>query len=155
MDTEPNQISNGHHGLILTTQVKNHHPMWLKRAVTLPGWQEHVARFWKKPGPPPYWTDSIWAWKLFRASENFEAVVTGSERCALMFASLKNIARWRKVPLILIECLWDLPESGMKRLLKRPWLRLVVRSAHKIVVHTRRHRRTVLVRRLGVLFYND
>lgn len=123
---------------VLTTQIKNGDPKWSERVEILPGWPEHVRQFWKKPKGPTLWTEIRWGVRLFAASRRYPAVITGSERCALIFAVLQTSLRRRKVPHIMIECLWDVPEPSVARLFKKYWLHLVMISASRIIVHTSR-----------------
>lgn len=122
----------------LTTQSKNCHPAWIARVEMLPGWQEYVERFWKTPRRPTFWNDFRWALRFFSASKRYPAVITGSERSALLFAVMQTCMRRRPVPHILIECLWDVPNSRLTNLLKRLWLLMVLRSVAQVIVHTSR-----------------
>lgn len=121
---------------VLTTHHKMDHPLWTSRTVLLPGWRDYVERTWKRR--PRLRDDFRWAWRLFRYSRRFDVVVTGSERPSLIFAVLQRIARRRRTPHVLIECLWRLPTRGLASFLKRAWLRLIVGSVQGIAVHARR-----------------
>jgi len=108
---------------ILTTHAKKHHPAWLARAELLPGWQDYVQRTWRKPGAQSFLQDLRWAWRLFRASRRYDAVVTGCEHPALLFALMQRFLRFNRAPHIFIQWMWNLPEERLRRLLRRLYLR--------------------------------
>ena len=119
---------------ILTTHFKRYHPFWRERTVLLPGWQTEVERAQEDPSRNTYRRALYWAWKLFAASRDFDAVVTGTERMALMFALLQRLTRRQRVPQVLIECLWHLPDTPVRRFLERMKLRLLIGSVSRIVL---------------------
>ncbi len=122
---------------ILATHEKGHHPKWLERVVLLPGWEQEYKRTWRRPEAYSWRNDLAWAWRLFRASRDFDVVVTGSERPSLLFALLQKFLRRRRVPHIFIECLWNLPEAPRwRRALKRRFFRAVASAASRVVVHS-------------------
>jgi glycosyltransferase involved in cell wall biosynthesis len=120
--------------IILTTHHKNYDPRWRSRVVILPGYIQEWQRFGSHL---PVTKSLLWGWRLFRLSRQFHAVVTGSERLALVFAALQNLRR-HKVPHIFMQSMWDLPESRIARFVKRVLFRAVVGSASHVVVFSRR-----------------
>jgi glycosyltransferase involved in cell wall biosynthesis len=119
---------------ILTTHHKNCHSSWRRRTTLLPGYIEDWKRF---NGTLPITKHLVWGWKLFRLSKRFQAVITGSERLAFVFALLQKFRR-HKVPHIFMQSMWDLPQSGMQKLLRRGLLRAVVGTASLVLVYSRR-----------------
>ena len=119
---------------LLTTQDKNYDPLWCSRAVVLPGYLEARKR---KPKGLSRIDDCIWGWKLFRTSSHYKAVITGSERPSLLFGLLQKL-RFRKVPHIIMQSMWNLPGAGWKRPLLRFFLRTIANSACRVVVYSRR-----------------
>jgi glycosyltransferase involved in cell wall biosynthesis len=81
--------------------------------------------------------DLVWAWRLFRLSHEYDVVLTGNERFCLIFALLQATFRRRRVPHVLIDCLWNWPESSWRRALRRGLWRLVVSSVTRILVQSR------------------
>jgi glycosyltransferase involved in cell wall biosynthesis len=119
---------------LLTTQQKSYDPLWCSRAVVLPGYMEALKRNAKG------WSlidDCIWGWKLFRTSSRYKAVITGSERLSFIFAILQKF-RFRKIPHIFMQSMWNLRASRWKRPFIRILLRLTVSSASRVVVYSRR-----------------
>jgi len=130
---------------ILTTQHKNYDPMWRRRTRLLPGYIEDWERF---RGTLPIARHLVWGWKLFRLSNCFQVVITGSERLAFVFAVLQKLRR-HKVPHIFMQSMWDLPTSRVQRLFKRALFRTVVSSASRVLVYSRRQLE-LYPRQLGV-----
>jgi glycosyltransferase involved in cell wall biosynthesis len=120
--------------VFLTTQQKNYDPMWRSRAVLLPGYIEDYDRFKRML---PLRKQLAWGWKLFRLSRSFQAVITGSERFAYMFAFLQKFRR-RKVPHIFMQSMWNIPSSRIQRPFRRALFRTIVSTASRVVVYSRR-----------------
>jgi glycosyltransferase involved in cell wall biosynthesis len=129
---------------ILTTHPKGHYNRWIEQAVLLPGWLQAVEQ--ADPHPLGFWRSLWWGWKLFRASRDFDAVVTGNERAIQVFAMLQQMARLRKKPHILIYAFFDLPQRGLRRFLKRAYFRWLITASSRIVVYS--HRRIELYSRV-------
>src|SRR4051794_19736752 len=123
---------------ILTNQTKKNHPLWLSRVELLPGWISELDRSNSDAGTRSYGNEFGWAWKLFRASRNFEAVVTGSERSAIAFALLQLMLRRKRKPHVIIYTHWNLEASPFKRRLKRLLYCLLCYSASRIIVYSER-----------------
>jgi len=126
---------------ILSTRNKRNHPQWLQRAELLPGWQADVDRNFfasRASGSNPLARDLKWAWKFFRASRNYDVLLTGSGRLALIVALLQRFVRGkRRVPHVLLECLWTLPQGRLARWKRRLLLRWVADATDRIVVYAR------------------
>jgi glycosyltransferase involved in cell wall biosynthesis len=130
---------------ILTTHHKNYDPIWRSRTILLPGYIEDWER---SRGQLPITRHLAWGWKLFRLSSCFQAVITGSERLAFVFAVLQKFRR-HKVPHIFMQSMWDLPLSRVQRLFKCALFRTVVSSASRVLVYSRRQLE-LYPRQLGV-----
>jgi glycosyltransferase involved in cell wall biosynthesis len=123
---------------VLSTQQKKFHPRWTERTDLLPGWLESLPLRTRRSPAAALAADLRWAWRLFRASRPYPVVLTGSERAALFFALMQRLLRRRPVPHVLLECMWNLPEGGLRRVIRRAFLRTVTRSVDRIVVWSRR-----------------
>jgi len=125
-------------GKILTTHAKRSNPFWYTRAVLLPGWDklEDLARRTGK-GPNPL-ASIYWGWKLFRESRSFEAVATGAEHPAHVFAFLQKTFRNKKRRKIhvLIDFPWNPPGNKFKLALKRLQWRHEITVIDRIVLHS-------------------
>jgi glycosyltransferase involved in cell wall biosynthesis len=106
--------------------------------------------YWKKTGWRNFGSlplaDFYWGWKLFRASRQFDAVFTTSERASRIFALLQ-LTRPRRVPHIQMEFFLEFPRSRRLRALKLALFRLEQRSVTKIVLfssaQTERYRKVL------------
>lgn len=123
-------------GRILTTHPKSGDRLWCERTVLLPGWLDEVERSRGQPGS--LWRSLYWGWKLFRASGKFDAVVTGCERAVHVFALLQKLARRKKVPHVVLYVFFKLPDSGLKRALKRLYFRQLIEATSRIIVYSHR-----------------
>lgn len=125
---------------ILATHNKKNHPAWRRRVELLEDWEAATRKNWRvrKSAVSRLCGDLRWAWKLFRASRMYDAVLTGSERPALMLALMQKLARGQaRVPHVLLECMWNLPEQGFGRWKRRLLLRWVAASTDRIIVYAR------------------
>jgi glycosyltransferase involved in cell wall biosynthesis len=94
--------------------------------------------------------DLRWAWKFFRARNNYDVLLTGSERPALILALMQRILPPEaRVPHVLLECMWNIPDSGLGRWKRRLLLRWVAEAVDRIVVYAR-HQSDAYARLLGV-----
>jgi glycosyltransferase involved in cell wall biosynthesis len=137
---------------ILTTHPKDNHPLWLQRTELLPGWLEEVARTGERP--MGYGSSLVWGWRLFRASRNVDAVVTGFERAWWVFAVLQHLTRRRRVPHIMVYVSFVLPKRWLLRAVKRVYYRyvldrLVLRAVSRILVYSR-YQIDLFARALGI-----
>lgn len=123
---------------ILTTQTKKDHPYWLARTVLLPGWRAKLNRTRQILDGKWHWTEPYWGWKLFWASRNFDAVVTGSEHSALIFTLLQSLFRKKKKPQIVIYTHWNLPDSPLARWLRCVEHRYQARAVARVIVYSGR-----------------
>jgi glycosyltransferase involved in cell wall biosynthesis len=123
---------------ILTTYQKDYHPMWESRTEQLPGYEKKVLRTWQKPHLYSLREDFFWAWRLFRTSKHYDAVLTGNERTSLIFALMQRLLRREKIPHILIDCLWNWPGGRWERWRKRVLLRWITSAVSRILVQSRR-----------------
>jgi len=109
----------------------------MKRLVLLPGWEQEYKRTWRKAGAHSLRNNLGWARRLFRASRDFDVVVTSSEQLSPLFALTQKLLRRKRVPHVFIKCLWNLPEAPWwRRALKRHFFRAAASAASRIVVHS-------------------
>jgi len=134
---------------ILTTYTKKDHPMWLGRVELPPGWREEAARAWGKPERQSLHRDLKWAWRLFRVSRTYDAVVIGSDRMSRIFAMFQLFFRRRRVPHLYIDWLCNLSGGRLKRWLQRVHLRWAILGASRTIVQGR-HEITAHADELGV-----
>lgn len=121
---------------ILATQNKHDHSLWLGRVELLPGWREELDKI-RGEGEPEIeslLTNLKWAWRLFRASRNYDVVVTGSDRMSRIFATLQLFFRRRKIPHLYIAWLCNPFGGRLKRRLLRIHLRWSVLGATRAIV---------------------
>lgn len=126
---------------ILATHDKRNHPQWFQRVEFLPGWQDDVDRNMLTQrilGSSPLSRDLKWAWRFFLASKHYDVLLTGSERLALIVALLQRfVRRQSRVPHVLMECMWKLPQGRLARWKRRLLLRWVASATDRIVVYAR------------------
>jgi glycosyltransferase involved in cell wall biosynthesis len=125
---------------ILATHHKKNHPAWRRRVELLEDWEAASRKNWRvrKSAVSGLCEDLRWAWRLFRVSKTYDVLLTGSERPALMLALMQKLARGRaRVPHVLLECMWNLPENGFGRWKRRLFLRWVAASTDRILVYAR------------------
>jgi glycosyltransferase involved in cell wall biosynthesis len=121
---------------ILTTHSKRSNVLWQERTVLLSGWadtvEKDVARTGRECG---YWEALYWGCKLFHESKHYEAVVTGSERPAHVFAFLQRLFRRKKrVVHVFVDFPWNPPARGLGRILKRVRWRIEIGAVDRIIV---------------------
>jgi glycosyltransferase involved in cell wall biosynthesis len=91
-----------------------------------------------------------WAWRFFRASKRYDALLTGSERLALFVALMQSFVRGkRRVPHVLLECMWTLPQGRLARWRRRLLLRRVAEATDRIAVYAR-HQIDVYAKLFGI-----
>ena len=111
------------------------------------------GRFWGEnttfvgPNKPPPWLvrriGKRWAYnlsgvlaglRLFARRRHCRGVVTDGGSSGMLFAWLQALCPWGRKPHVLIDCLWELPESTLRRWLKVLRIRLAAGSVHRFVV---------------------
>ena len=116
---------------ILTTQHKHWVPVWRDAVEMMPGWDE--------AGKFSGFKTFLWAWKLFRASRHYDAIVTGSKRPEHIFAALQWLLRRKhRVPHTFIYAGWNLPRSKWKAWIKLQLYRAYWRGVSRIVIFSKR-----------------
>jgi glycosyltransferase involved in cell wall biosynthesis len=108
-------------------------------------WGEHTT--FVGPKQPPGWllrlagnrwahnlTGAAAALRLFARRRHCRGVVTDGGSSGMLFAWLQALCPWGRKPHVLIDCLWDLPDSPWRARLKALRVRLAARSAHRFVV---------------------
>lgn len=129
------QADTAERATFLTTHAKRKHPGWAARTVVLPGWQNELDRIWPNPGGLVW--NLRWGWKLFRASRDFDAVITGSEHVAHVFAALQWLLRRprRRVVHVLVDFPWAASPGHFTLTWKRIQMRVEARTITRIVAH--------------------
>ncbi|HEV2178544.1 MAG TPA: glycosyltransferase family 4 protein [Terriglobia bacterium] len=122
---------------ILTTTIKDKCPLWGEQTEVLPGWREEVSRTWLKRQKAPWLRDLSWAWKLFRASHRYDAVVTGYEQPSVLFGLMQRLARRKRVPHVYLYLYPNLPSGRIRRWLKKLIFRAIMQEARAVVVFSR------------------
>jgi glycosyltransferase involved in cell wall biosynthesis len=124
---------------VLTNQTKRDLTCWLSKVVLLPGWYDALKNSETSSHGRAIFSDVKWGWRLFRASRQFQAVVTGSERSALWFVLLQLVLiPWRRRPHILIYTHWNLPWNPLLRFIKIAQYRFLAVCVSRAVVYSRR-----------------
>src|ERR1017187_7382596 len=128
---------------VLVTHKKQYLASWVRRVEVLDGWENEIREAWHVKRSPIYllYRDLKWACRIFRMSRRYDAVVTGSERPALLFALMQRIARRHRVPHVLLECMWNVPQGSVARRWRLTLLRRVAEAVDRIVVYARHQRR--------------
>ena len=123
---------------ILTTYAKMRHPAWIGRVTLLEAWDQEVRRTWRKPMPATYLLrrDVAWAWRMFRVSRSYDAVITGSSRAELLFAVMERFSGRRRPVHIFINWYLNLPGSGLSRRWRRALQRCAGLAAARILVES-------------------
>ena len=121
---------------ILTTYNKRGHPVWMRRVdlmedfdAEVAGTRNRLASFVSQAE-----RDMLWAWRLFRRSRQYDALVLGSDRMSRMFAILQLFLRRRRVPHIYIDWLCNPSGGRIKYALQRAHLRLAILGASRAIV---------------------
>ena len=79
-------------------------------------------------------TGVLAALRMFARRQHCQGVVTDGGSSGMLFAWLQALCPWGRKPHVLIDCLWELPESGWRAWLKTLRIRLAARSVHRFVV---------------------
>ena len=125
---------------VLTNQTKKGKPYLLQRASLLTGWSQELERRRQSPRRVWYWGDLYWAWKLFSESRRFDAVVTGWEHSALLFAVLQLCFRRRRKCHFILYTNWRTPQSSFLRRLQMVKYQTLSRAVTGFVTLSRRQR---------------
>ena len=122
---------------ILTTYAKNRHPAWISRVELLEEWHEEVRRTWKKPLSEGYRLrrDLVWACRIYRAGQGYDAIVTGSDRAELLSAVIERFFGRRRPRHVFIDWYCDLP-AGPSRWWRRRLLRWAALAGARILVQS-------------------
>jgi glycosyltransferase involved in cell wall biosynthesis len=124
---------------ILTTYAKARHPAWLRRVELMEDFDAEMARTWGKPQPAFYQLgrDLLWAWRLFRRSRRYDAVVAGSGRMSRLFAIAQRLLRRNPVPLVYIDWYCNPTGGWVRRRVQRVAVRWALLGASKALVQGR------------------
>ncbi|HEV2488860.1 MAG TPA: glycosyltransferase family 4 protein [Candidatus Acidoferrales bacterium] len=117
--------------------IKDRVPWWGQRTELLPGWREYVDKTWRKRERSSVFDDLRWGWRFYRASKHYDAVVSGYERPAVLFALLQRFCRRQRVPHVFLYVSFNLPESRLAKTLRRLLIRQIIAVACRIVVHSK------------------
>ncbi len=137
---------------ILGTHNKKNHPAWRQHVELLEEWEAASRRNWRvrRSSVVQLYDDLRWALKFFRVRKNFDALLTGSERPALVLALMQRVLHPQaRVPHVLLESMWNLPEGGFGRWKRRLLLHWVAEAVDRIIVYSR-HQRAAYASLIGV-----
>jgi glycosyltransferase involved in cell wall biosynthesis len=123
---------------VLTTHNKKYHVGWYGKTTLLEGWQKEWDLRKSNPRRHRLLRDIYWGWKLFRLSRHYDAVATGMERPARIFAVLQRILRRRRVPHVVIQYVLNEPPNPFLRAIKRIQNRFEGGGFTRIVVYSRK-----------------
>jgi len=79
-------------------------------------------------------TGVLAALRMFARRRHCQGVVTDGGSSGMLFAWLQALCPWGRKPHVLIDCLWELPESPWKAWFKALRIRLAARSVHRFIV---------------------
>jgi glycosyltransferase involved in cell wall biosynthesis len=79
-------------------------------------------------------TGVLAALKMFARRRHCQGIVTDGGSSGILFAWLQALCPWGRKPHVLIDCLWELPDSRIRAWLKALRIRLAARSVHRFVV---------------------
>src|SRR6185437_15230267 len=111
------------------------------------------GRFWGDnttfigPNKPPPWllrlagkrwgynlTGLLAGLRMFARRRYCQGVVTDGGSSGMLFAWLQALCPWGRKPHVLVDCLWELPQSPLRAWFKMLRIRLAARSVHRFVV---------------------
>jgi glycosyltransferase involved in cell wall biosynthesis len=111
------------------------------------------GRFWGDnttligPSKPPDWLLRLigerWAYnfagmlaglRLFARRRHCQGIVTDGGSSGMLFAWLQTLCPWGRKPHVLIDCLWERPDSPLRAWFKKLRIRLAARSVRRFVV---------------------
>jgi glycosyltransferase involved in cell wall biosynthesis len=121
---------------ILTAYAKGGHPAWISKVSVPPelliGWRQDRG---KELGPlKKLLHDLTWAAWMFRASQNYDVVYTGSDWVGLFFAIGQRLMRKKRVPHIFIDFLVTIGHGPSKASIRRLLYRLAVQGSCRVLV---------------------
>lgn len=105
---------------------------------------QDVSPTWKsytdyKPTPSSSYLAAIrYALELYRVRKNYECVILGAWKTDFCFAMLQAILPFKRVPCILIDCIWYESKNKIKQNIKKFFLKLLDAGVDKYVVWARR-----------------
>jgi glycosyltransferase involved in cell wall biosynthesis len=79
-------------------------------------------------------TGVLAALRMFARRRHCQGIVTDGGSSGMLFAWLQALCPWGRKPHVLIDCLWEMPESRWKAWFKALRIRLAARSVHRFVV---------------------
>ena len=121
---------------ILTTYPIPQSPLWQKKTHLV------APRSEEKKGLLGWWGFRDWtlAFRLLRVRGKFDVLITGAEREDCLFAILQGIVPGRKIPHVMIDCLWKYETNPFRYWMKRLSLQGVARSVNTFVVWSKEER---------------
>jgi len=87
----------------------------------LPGWIEEVERAWKSKRSAGLLADLKWAVSLYLNAPKYDAVMTGFERAAWLFALMRRVTFTRTPRHVFLDAHPALPPAGFSRAIRK-WL---------------------------------
>lgn len=125
---------------ILTTTTKPNFPEWGRRTELLAGWKEKAEHEFRTKQPASIWSDLKWAWKLFQASKNYDAVITGFERAAWLFVLLRRLVFAKYPPHIFLDAHPVLSTNPIFRTIRRLIFKQVFLGSDRTVVFSHKQK---------------
>lgn len=124
---------------VLTPYRKSGHPLWISRVELIEGnFRPSNARGWWLWGKCAELRDRLQrSWRLFRQSQDYDAVFTGSGWDGLSFCILQRVFRKKRVPHIFLDFLPELPQSLLGRAIRVFLYRLAVQGSSRALVQRR------------------
>lgn len=81
------------------------------------------------------------AWRLFRARKGHDVVLVTGDTCGMIFSLLQRILPGKRIPTVMVDCLWYREASWWKRELKHWQMRFCLEAVDRCVVLAERERR--------------
>jgi glycosyltransferase involved in cell wall biosynthesis len=106
----------------------------------LPGWQEEVERVWRTKKGGSFLSDLRWALRLYLSAPPYDAVVTGFERSAWLFALLRRVTFTRRPRHVILDAHPALSANPMARAVRKWLFKQVFLSAQSVVVFSKKQR---------------
>ncbi|HSL21149.1 MAG TPA: glycosyltransferase family 4 protein [Vicinamibacterales bacterium] len=111
----------------MSIRILTNHP----GRVASPSWRAVTTYFVPAHG---LWASFVLAIRLYRARAGHDCVVLGAGRSDLFFALLQSVLPWRRIPTMMIDCLWYDSTNPVTRAVKRFLMKVADRSVDRYCV---------------------
>ena len=120
---------------ILATNAKSNCSYWKKNTTIYTEYLDELDAIWGTNKAESLIFSMKWAYKLFKKSRDFTAIVTNSDKASLIFAIMQLFfRRSRRKPHIILFVLWNHPGNIYKRI----FYKLIIKSVSKIIVFSKK-----------------